>query len=295
MNFLDIGSGLCRYPLYRLRSLTLGADGMAGQSEHNWFCSEQQRQEAVNRLLLLPQTGLRAAILRGASGMGRTRVLQQVRSESAQLGIISLLVNLQELACGDVLQYCCKSLSRSGSGLSGRSCREELLQEFQLQLRAMAACGKRTLLLLDDLQLQNSGADDLLQMLITISNDQLNSLTLVCATTDAVPDALTETVFMPVEIGAMTAAASSAFLLEHLANCGVSEDYLEPADIELLVTAAAGVPRSLMQIGELLQVHAAVWSNESPSTTEVLEILEHLSLASSQNNDPGDQLPRRSA
>lgn len=260
---------------------------MSEQASMAWFFQERQREEAVSRILLLPQTGQRVAVLAAAAGQGKTRILQQVALELRGAACDAVLVSLAGIGVLGALRRIVAAVSRSQHDALALLKADGLLSDLIAALRGRRSCGGTTLLLLDDLDPAVPEVGVLLQLLMPLADDPSCGLSLVCATTGAVPGLLSEQGALRVSVSSLSAADSESFLRGAMARRKTKEDDLDDESVQLLAAAAEGVPRRLMQICELLQVHAEVWTQVQPSAEDLYELLAHLALPHADRQDRG--------
>ena len=234
--------------------------------------------EAVSRILLLPQTGQQLAVLTAAAGQGKTRILQRVAMELQGASIDVMLVSLAGVGVLGALRRIVMAVGSSQHDALTLLKADGLLSDLVNALRGRHSCGRTSLLLLDDMDSSIPEVAVLLQLLLPLTHDPDCGLRLVCATRGTAPDLLSEQGALRVSVSSMSVADSEVFLREAMAHGKTSEDYPGQESLQLLAAAAEGVPRRLMQISELLEVHAEVWSQVQPSAEDLYELLAHLAL-----------------
>ncbi len=214
------------------------------------FESETQL-EAISRLLYVTEAGTTLAWLTGASGSGRTTVLEQLRKELETSRTSSLFLNAAGMDGDALLWHLAAGLAAHTSGSAQR---HELQQAVRDQLLGKAFCQLRQAIIIDDAQLAAQDISGFLAWLSALAEQSSGHLVLVGSSTPTgKPTLVREQPLLKIQLQPLTSSESIRFVTRQMHAWTQGTFALEPNAAESIATLCGGSPAKLVRMCGLLK------------------------------------------
>lgn len=217
----------------------------------SWFFESETQLEAISRLVYLTETGTNLAWLTGATGSGRTTVLEQLRREFEVSRMSSVLLNAAGLD-GDALLW--NLASGLAAHSTGASHRHELQQAVRDQLLGKAFCQQRQAVLIDDAQLAAHDISGFLAWLSAVAEQSSGHLAVIGSSTPAgKPAFIREQPLLRIQLHPLSSSESIRFVTRQMHAWTQGTFTLEPNAAETIATLCGGSPAKLVRMCGLLR------------------------------------------
>ena len=223
---------------------------MWGQPESTpWFFNSQTQTEACHRLQYQIENNEPLAILEGSFGSGKSTVLRQLATQLRRQRCQVMMLSVAALDDTSLLWHIASALSVPTGTADSQG---RLLCLIRDELAGRTACGQRTVLLLDDVNLAGEGVDAVLHGLIATARQCAGRVAVVAASEQPLSSDLQRISALPVRLAEFAKEESVQFLRQHLSR---RTHGLEPVDDAAIQAALANndlSPGRLLRLSDAL-------------------------------------------
>jgi MSHA biogenesis protein MshM len=219
------------------------------------FYSGRRHEEAIVKLNYLIECGKGAAALVGASGTGKTHVLEMVRQRVSHGCPVVQLVYPQ-LSPHELVAYLTQELG--GSLLDFNSANlglDLLLRSFESRLRELTEAGHEPVIILDDAHLiEDRRVFQTLHQLMNFQQPGRSNFALILAgqpelvgtlqTNTQIADRMAFHCFLQ----SLTEAETVEYIIHRLQAAGRSKPIFDPSAMRVLYELSAGIPRRINRL-----------------------------------------------
>ena len=219
------------------------------------FFSGHLHGEAIVKLKYLIEHGKGAAALIGASGTGKTHVLEMVRHQSSQHGPVVHVVYPQ-LSSRELVAFITESLGESnresGESVPGL---DVLLRSFETRLRELTSAGRAPTIILDDAHLiEDRRVFQTLHQLLNFQQPGRSNFSLILAGQPELAGTLHSTGQLADRIAfqcllhSLTESESADYIRHRLSVAGRTEPIFDDSAIAAIFELSSGVPRRINRL-----------------------------------------------
>lgn len=219
------------------------------QAQHGWTFESEGLTEARNRVLYVVEQAASYAHVIAEDGAGRTTLLRLLHNDLHRAGCLVVALNLAAADAESLSVRLAGSLSIPESAAPGQSRR---LLKVRDELIGRTACGRRVVILLDDVHRASAEIPDAIQFLVSVAESAQGALTIVTAGDSASTGSLLQRSPLRIHLSALPAAEAQRFLNERLSAIGVPESRLQSSAVRTLLQESRGLPGRLLHICDLI-------------------------------------------
>lgn len=243
----------------------------ANSPDHAWFPSGDH-DEALSRMLYVIERGHRCGMVWGPTGIGKSRLLREIRRQIPHLSTTIVSADLTGLNRSD---FALALANACGAGLKPTTSSATAWTYLEDWVRGRAAVQGRVVWILDELDTAAESIEpDALRLARLAERSRTASTMILALQRPGLTVQLSSFADFIVELTPWSADESRAFVSHALDSVGGSTDIITDDAWDVLLDAAAGNPQRLMRITEVGLVAGCVMET-SELTADLLTAVVH--------------------
>ncbi|MBS0204393.1 MAG: AAA family ATPase [Planctomycetes bacterium] len=204
-------------------------------------------EEALARLLFLVEEQRRCGLLTGPAGIGKSCLLQVVKSHAQRLGRLCIHLDATGINPTD---FAWQFADQLHADCEPDSSLVKCWSQIQRQLANSAIVGQSVVVLVDNLDQCQPGASGALRRLMNLA-DAIGPMTVLMTARNQAANELPDDIELSVELTAWTAAETSHFINESMRRCGARVPVFSGDAVTAVYDATRGNPSQVLRMCDL--------------------------------------------